>query len=276
MGRWTKKIGTWLWVGREWLVGEPELHVLGSILDHSGVFVDTGANTGAYSLTASRFAGQVVAFEPNPHLAAHLQVVLRARDRVREAAASDTVRTETFVVPDGRGIGQHSRGALNAALSPPDEFTPSRMRTFPVRTCVLDEESLGAVQLLKIDVEGHENAVLRGAASTIEARRPVVLVEAEERHSPGTIAEMQAFLESRSYGGWFVHRGDLLPFDRFGVDVHQADRLRPNYREQRSRDYVNNFIWVPRERDDLVSALRQSLSRGRVRSVLAMARGGLQ
>lgn len=273
MGRWTKKAGTWFWAGREWLVGEPELRVLGSFLDRSGVFVDAGANTGAYSMTAGRFAGRVVAFEPNPHLAAHLRVVVRAQDRVCEAALSDTARTETFTVPNGRGIGQHSRGALIGATQPPGSATPDGMLTFPVRTCVLDDESLGAVQLLKIDVEGHENAVLRGAAGTLDAHRPVVLVEAEERHTPGTIAEMRTFMESRHYGGWFLHRGDLLPFDRFVVDVHQSGHLRPGYGEHRSRDYVNNFIWIPRERNELVSAVRRSAGRGRLGSVLAFARG---
>ena len=46
----------------------------------------------------------------------------------------------------------------------------------------LDDLALGDVGFVKIDVEGHELAVLRGAAETLQRNRPPLLVEAEERH----------------------------------------------------------------------------------------------
>ena len=48
----------------------------------------------------------------------------------------------------------------------------------------LDDLHLDQVGLIKIDVEGHELAVLRGAADTLTRNRPAVLAEAEERHHP--------------------------------------------------------------------------------------------
>ncbi|MFT4604024.1 MAG: hypothetical protein ACI9W4_000743 [Rhodothermales bacterium] len=58
--------------------------------------------------------------------------------------------------------------------------------TVPRRT--LDSFGLADVSFIKIDVEGHEHCVLVGALETIRRERPIVFVEAEERHRPGTVA----------------------------------------------------------------------------------------
>jgi hypothetical protein len=48
----------------------------------------------------------------------------------------------------------------------------------------LDDFHPDDIGLVNIDVEGHELAVLRGAADTFARNRPTVLVEAEEHHHP--------------------------------------------------------------------------------------------
>jgi FkbM family methyltransferase len=52
----------------------------------------------------------------------------------------------------------------------------------------LDDIDLGGgVGFLKIDVEGHEEAVLAGASRTLKQSMPAVLVEVEERHHTGAV-----------------------------------------------------------------------------------------
>ena len=58
----------------------------------------------------------------------------------------------------------------------------------------LDDQHLDNVGLIKIDVEGHELAVLHGAADTLTRNRPAVVVEAEERHHPNAVAEITELL----------------------------------------------------------------------------------
>ena len=60
---------------------------------------------------------------------------------------------------------------------------------------------------LKIDVEGHELAVLQGARQTLKKHRPTILVECEARHRPdGDVRPVFEFLQSLGYGGSFFRR----------------------------------------------------------------------
>src|SRR5690606_11886840 len=71
----------------------------------------------------------------------------------------------------------------------------TRHTEVPVRIAPLDSRGLDEVDFIKIDVEGHELAVLRGASKTIEENRPVILVEVK----PENEAEVQTFFSDRDY-----------------------------------------------------------------------------
>lgn len=135
-----------------------------SLVPDGGVVCDIGANVGFYSLLAARKAAKVLALEPLPEnltfLRRHVELnSLHQRIEVFPFAASDHDGQGMFaIVPDNR-----SEGSLR-----PDG-------TMPVRTIKLD--SLGIVpDLIKIDVEGNEYAVLCGARQTLSAHHPSVLV----------------------------------------------------------------------------------------------------
>ena len=63
----------------------------------------------------------------------------------------------------------------------------------------LDSYGLKDVGFLKIDVEGHELEVLRGAKETLCRSLPSLLVEAEERHRAGTVAAVWGYLRPWGY-----------------------------------------------------------------------------
>ena len=98
-----------------------------------------------------------------------------------------------------------------------------------------------APNFIKIDVEGHELAVLEGAQRTLERYRPTLLVECEARHHPDRdFRTVFSAVESLGYSGTFFWQGQRLPLARFDVAVHQ--HLDPNMAKL-PRGYANNFAF---------------------------------
>ena len=75
----------------------------------------------------------------------------------------------------------------------------------------------GDVGFIKIDVEGHEQAVLDGAVQTIRRCRPRMLVEIDERLSPGGLARAKAYFRDLDYRGYFVQAGHIEPMSLFSA-----------------------------------------------------------
>jgi FkbM family methyltransferase len=200
--------------------------------------VDVGANKGAYLYWMRRAvgpAGAVYAFEPQPGLARYLEA---ARERmgwgnvsVREVALSDAPGRGTLHVPGW----ENSPGA---SLEPEAGGTP---REVAVDTLDRQLEPAGRIALVKIDVEGHELAVFRGASRTLSAHRPVLLFECERRHLGGRSPhEVFAFLKGLGYRGAFFSPGGLRPIQQFDPEVHQ--RRGPG-RFWEAPGYCNNFLF---------------------------------
>ena len=162
-------------------VDDAVLHLLGRLLDHQSVTVDVGANLGVHSIAAARLAsnGRVIAFEPSPTTADHLQRNLgrnnAANVEVRRVALGSKTGELTFFhntdFAAGSAVVDGSADLMRDNLGLGDVFT------VPVTT--LDEAAadLPALDLVKIDAEGQDLEVLRGAANTISRLRPVVILE---------------------------------------------------------------------------------------------------
>ena len=84
-------------------------------------------------------------------------------------------------VPHIGGAYGGSLGSLSD-LAVPDEIVSS---CYEVELRTLDSYGFEDVAFIKIDVEGHEEAVLAGAGDTLVRAKPVLLIEIEERHNPG-------------------------------------------------------------------------------------------
>jgi hypothetical protein len=90
---------------------------------------------------------------------------------------------------------------------------------------------------MKIDVEGHELAALRGASGTIENSLPNLLIEAEERHRKDAVISVLVFLSKYGYTGLFHVNGKLRPIEEFDASAHQDASTA-------GKPYVNNFIFI--------------------------------
>ena len=160
---------------RRELRDEHALHVLlSAILRADSNAVDVGANEGAVLEAIVRIApaGRHIAFEPIPDLHEQLRSRFPAVE-VRRAALSDVAEsTELFHVLDAPAY---------SGLRQREDLPPSatEVRRIPVHTERLDDIVAEdyVPRLIKIDVEGAELNVLRGAAETIRRHRPFVVFE---------------------------------------------------------------------------------------------------
>jgi FkbM family methyltransferase len=216
---------------------------LGEIRRHlrSGDLVcDIGANKGGFVYWLSRWVGdgRVVAFEPQPELAERLrhlcQVAGLANVTVEAKAVHLQSGEQQLHVPVGHQPGaslvRHDVGA--------DEFV-----TFTVPVVALDDYFAGneKIALLKIDVEGAEMGLLKGAERILRQQAPLLVLECENRHqAPGTIGDVFAYLRSFGYEGSFVWRKRLIPLYKFDVAVHQREDG-PWF--WKSQDYCHNFVF---------------------------------
>lgn len=194
--------------------------------------VDIGANLGHYSYHLSRQFACVEAFEPNGACAGVLRTC-PANVRVHEMGLSATTGEMHFYVPLFEGKEATPLGSLK-------ELSGAHV-VKTVRVARLDDFEFRDVSFIKIDVEGHELEVLKGAAETLRLNRPVILMEIEQRHAVRPISDVFDWLASASYDGYFILHG-VKPLTEFSHAEHQAAWLAGD----RSKKYVNNFFFVPR------------------------------
>ena len=220
---------------RTWVL-EPEVALVGLLSRKKGLAVDAGANKGVYLYHLSRHYRSVMGFEPLPMLAGYLRQAAPANAKVHGLALSDSAGAATLRLPRGYNeLGSlESHTAETWTTSEPVEEHEVELRT-------LDSFALDDVALLKIDVEGHELAVLEGASETISRCKPTILVEVEERHRAGGVARLRAYLEDLGYAGYFLDGLALRSVREFVVEKDQnLSSLSQSVKVDR---YINNFIY---------------------------------
>jgi FkbM family methyltransferase len=146
----------------------------------------------------------VLAIEPNPDTVRRLQANIRESKAnpvvVYPVACSDTEGVVEFYSALRENSSASSMSAVNAAQG------KSVTASYKVRTRRLDdivrESGVSRVDVLKIDVEGAEFLVLKGAAETLDRYHPIIAVELieEQLKNMGTSsAEVLGFLRSHGY-----------------------------------------------------------------------------
>lgn len=214
-----------------------ELRLLWKLLKPGMVFVDIGAYHGIYSLVAAKRmgdGGHVVAFEPSPVARRRLELHLRWNG-IR------SVKVESYAVSAGASDSTFfqvvSGDTTRNGLRPPS--STDVVAPVPVRTLSLDEyvveAGLPRIDVIKLDVEGGELDVLRGAERVLREFRPIFICEVLDPAAQAwgyragqTVAALQSFDFD-----WFefLPDGSLAP--------HQ---IRDCYPE------VRNYLAVPREK----------------------------
>ena len=225
----------WLWRrrARKWLgdEGEPELALIPFLCQPAKVSIDVGAFMGVYVIHMLGHSHSCVAFEPRMAAAEELRRVFRgAPVQVEECALSEDDGEATFREPL-RDAGRSTLADSNPLEGMGDVKTQS------VSTRRLDSYGFANIGFIKIDVEGHELAVLKGALNTIERCHPALLIEIEERHRPGGLAAVRDLLEAHGYQGSFLDGASLIPISQLAAESQ-------NPAKAGSIGYINNFLFL--------------------------------
>jgi FkbM family methyltransferase len=170
---------------------EAELRFLDRIVAGRKTALDVGANVGLYSFRLARLFQRVVAFEPNDELTGDLRAWNPGNVEIVNQALSAVSGEAILKIPWVGGRVQHGWASLEEKNLPVAErILEKRIRVEP-----LDNWEIPDVSFIKIDVEGHEASMLRGAVRTIARDRPIVLVEVRE----STRAAVAAYFGDLNY-----------------------------------------------------------------------------
>lgn len=209
---------------------DPELLTIAALLVRKGQSVwDVGANVGLFSKAAAFHAGaegSVLSIEADLDAVALLNRTCRYRSSghadmtVLPVAISDSIGFVRFAIAKRaraansiEGFGSTQTGGV------------MEIRTLPCVTLDSLLEHFRAPDVLKIDVEGAELGVLRGAERVLSQSRPVLYCEVTDR----TRAEVAALLEGAAYVLW----------DGCGFDGSLNSRG--------MSDTTNNVVAIPQE-----------------------------
>jgi FkbM family methyltransferase len=194
--------------GQEW-----EPHVRRAIeraASPDAVAVDAGAYIGLHTVTMSRNFGRIHAFEPQPGiyrlLCANLALNGCANVVTHNLALYDRGGSMRLAPPERQevpiplrdGEPDYVRISNAAALT----FEIVDNGSGDVRAMALDELALEGVTLIKVDTQGADLRVLRGAEATIQRCRPVILFEWERdlgRQHGAALEDYHSFFAGLDY-----------------------------------------------------------------------------
>ena len=189
--------------------GPQETAILRAVLHPGAAFVDVGANWGYFTLLAAHLVGRegcVVAVEPDPRLFATLAANVAANGLARvhavQAAAAERDGALTLA-GHAEDAGNWGVSSLVAAREGPRFAVRGR----PLDE-VLDELGVDRVELVKMDIEGAEDAALRGmAAGLARGRYRRVLLELHPSlhpHGAALLNDVAGLFRAAGYRGWSV------------------------------------------------------------------------
>ena len=177
----------------EWATkNEPEIFWIKSIIKPGDVAIDVGANYGLYTYNLSKAVGDngfVYAFEPIPY-------TFRTLKRTTKLFRLKIVQLINKGCSNNKGkikfsIPLQKNGAISARLAFIDMNEKSRSARLNKgehsdivtieSEIIIDDLNYKNVSFMKIDVEGAELLVLKGAINTIKNSRPIIMIEIEDR-----------------------------------------------------------------------------------------------
>jgi len=201
----------------------PEMLVWRRALRDGSLFIDVGANVGTYTIWAAELGAEVIALEPAADTFGLLQeniALNRYQVTALQAAAGDHCGTARFTSGLDTGNSLTLDGPVETELVTVDALIGDRQVTG-----------------MKVDVEGFEIDVLRGAARALAERRiGLIQIEWNEMSTVAVDADRRPVAELLANYGYRLHRPDgtgrLIPVTQpgFGSDVFASpasEELRP-------------------------------------------------
>lgn len=232
------------WRNARGVFGEDDFRALTRLpLSARSLFVDIGANRGQ-SINALRtmFPGcRIVAFEPNriPFRQAAAALGRSSGSEIHNIAVGDENGTMTLKTPSCRGVVFDQNASVEgldrddlAKFLQEIGYTfvePSNIRFIENTIAVRPLDDFGLKpDFMKIDVEGHEEAVLSGARKTIEANLPIMMIEGGERADVAKLLEAIGYTRFVFDGDKLVQSDDKISSNSFFLHTRHLPGLKPH------------------------------------------------
>lgn len=238
------------------LLPEKELLVLYYLLKDNHVAVDVGANNGAYCYFFKEIkkAKTVFAFEPLPNLFKKLTIWFKNIE-LFNLALSNKKEVAKIHIPIIDDKLYESRAKLDDLKEVNETGFKEIEINIDTLDHVLEPKNINQLDIIKIDIEGHELKAIEGAVKSINTFKPYLLVEIESRHHNHSIPEPVEYICSLNYKAFFFNfkSKNLEPFSNYNVVEMQ------NPKNQNTFNYINNFLFVPLEKLGEVENVNQQI-----------------
>jgi FkbM family methyltransferase len=250
------------WLGRSIIetgvYSEQEVELLCSLIEADDVVVEVGSNFGSISIPLAKAVGAggtVHAFEPQPQL----NELLIENVAVNGLAMVVCIHNDALTdVPAWMSMAKidWDKPLLNSGDAELLEPNIDHGDCFRVEARTLDMSRLDRIALLKVDVEGHELKVLKGARSTIERCKPILYVENDRPHLS---RDLLAFiLNDLGYRAWW-HFPDLYNAnERIDGGDYVSHNVLCFYRDQKPIG-VDGLREVMSEHDSAALAMQRTV-----------------
>lgn len=234
---------------------EPETDILPYIVKPGELAIDVGANKGYFTYFIMKYTQKLLVFEPSPSLASDLHRTFGKKIKIEKVALSNEFGKATLSIPVSSG----QKVFMLGTIEPDNPLAGSEnVITVDVEKKRLDDYQLEKVGFIKIDVEGHELAVLQGSRKTLARYLPSLLIEAEDRHKPDAVKEINEFLKEFGYKGFFLLNNEIKPIEEFNIEKHQNPSITPDRTSKERPLYINNFFFIAG--DETIKKLPRTLS----------------
>ncbi|MGA3007320.1 MAG: FkbM family methyltransferase [Opitutaceae bacterium] len=230
-----------------WKLDPAEIKFVRTHAEPDTTAIDIGAHKGGYAYWMARAVGPqglVIAFEPQPELAARLRCGFRHRSNVivENMGLSNRCGPLTLNIP-GPGPSPGATFETTVIIAGSTQKIDVEVSTLDTRL----DRAHPRVSFIKCDVEGHELSVFMGAEKTLRTERPALLFECEQRHhGRRDIADVFRYLDGLGYNGFFFSDHTLRPLSEFDPARHQ-NLAAPD-------SYCNNFAFLPKTAADHADA----------------------
>ena len=213
---------------------EKELQLLKKIIIPETDTIDIGVYRGVYSYEMAKYSKMVHAFEPNPIIFKDIELNLgkiikninlynfALSDKENKVLLKVPIRNKNYDKSNYEEYFQMGRATIH------EQNVMGDIETFEIKSKKLDNFTFSnRISFIKIDVEGHEMSVIKGAENTIKQYKPTLLVEIEEKHSKQKVLESINYINSLGYESFF--------YDNELKNTNNLNNL----------NMYNNFIFKP-------------------------------
>ena len=209
------------------------------------IFMDIGANVGHHSIFLSKFASQILAFEPYPKV--NMQFKQQIADnkisniQIFENGLSDRRETLNYYAPTGNneGIGSFDESSIGKGN------TSYGKLELQEGDQVIESDSWKNIKLIKIDVEGFEKKVIKGLSRTIEEERPVIVCEI-------TYGQQLSFVSIEELSSYLPQNYEILTFNTRKLDGSKDKRKGSLAKRSGFYELISLKQWRSSGQDDIV------------------------